>query len=1066
MHVPTLGKLRRPRLGRSIGRTRLFSAIDGSSTWPALWIAGPAGFGKSTLVATYLESRALPSMWLQLDTGDADPATLVHFLAESAALLAPRKKIRMPVPTADDLRDVPAFIRRCFRRLAAVIEPPWVLVLDNIQELDQVPALHAGIAAGLAEMPEGARLIAISREPPSAEYARALAGQQMAVIDASALRFTAEETQALLQLHDRPWSAASLFEATEGWAAAMILMLASRTALAPDGEVLAGVAPQRLFDLFAREVLEAMEPWQRTALQRIAFLPSTTAAMAVRLSGEARAGALLEDLARRSLFTDSRGGATAVYAFHALFSEFLRARARAELDPGALRALQVDAAAMLVATRHADAALTQLLAAGAWSEAFELLQAHAGDFVAQGRSALIDQALQAMPEPWRALPQAHYWIGFCNLSIDPSAALAHLQEAHAGFLAQGDTAGAFEAAAASADAIVFQGSNYDALAPWMPILESQAPAYLERRDAQRDLRVLPGLLAAFVHRDPGHALTATLADAAEHMLDQPLGASQRILVGSLAYYLLWTAQVPRLDRILVKIDALGAAQDAAPATLLRWYGVGVLVRSLLGRIEEALVQARRALALARAGPPPMRVKAHLLMVLAAESARDPELARTHLAEAALVLAAGSPVDVTTFEFQRSLLMLLDRDWLAAAQLMRAAVTSGRHSGWPLREHIALIGQTLAATQVASFDEAETALQAALDHRFYAVCRWHHWIIALVEAELADRRGQTQRALDALRRAFKTGAACGFDFGPMPYCCGDMMSRMAALALAHEIDTPFVQQMVRRYALPAPRVAPANWPWPVRIRSLGVFAVECEGAPAAASRKESRKAFELLKLLLALGADNVPVARLCASLWPDAPGDAARNSFDNTLLRLRKLLGGERHLPLRAGCLSLNPATCWTDLGALDACLAAIPAGIGDADAYAFANPDPDAITIWVDALLAVYQGEFLAGEDALPEMLVARERIESQVARQIAAHGMRLEAAGRHAAAVRLYQRLLEHQPLTEDVVRRLMGCLILLGQRAEALAVYRRCRQQLSVVLGVRPAAETEALAAGLRNL
>ena len=41
-----------------------------------------------------------------------------------------------------------------------------------------------------------------------------------------------------------------------------------------------------------------------------------------------------------------------------------------------------------------------------------------------------------------------------------------------------------------------------------------------------------------------------------------------------------------------------------------------------------------------------------------------------------------------------MLMLLDADWRAAAQLMRAAVTSGRHSGWPLREHIALIGQGL------------------------------------------------------------------------------------------------------------------------------------------------------------------------------------------------------------------------------------------------------------------------------------------------------------------------------------------------------------------------------------
>lgn len=548
---------------------------------------------------------------------------------------------------------------------------------------------------------------------------------------------------------------------------------------------------------------------------------------------------------------DRRNDTVPVYAFHALFSEFLRARAASVFDGEALRGLRIEAAAMLVAASDGAAALSSLLEAQAWPEAFDLLLTQAGNFVAQGRSALIGQALQAMPEAWCEPPQASYWLGFCQLAVDPGSALRLLERAHTGFLAQGDAAGAFQAAAAAADAIIFQGSNYDALAPWMPILESQAPAYLEHRSAELDLRILPGLLAAFVHRDPGHPLTASLADAADHMLDQPLGASQRILVGSLAYYLLWTGQVPRLDRILVKIDLLGVAQDAAPATLLRWCGVGVLVRSLLGRIDEALEQARRALVLAQSGPPAMRVKAHLLMVLAAESARDAELARSQLAEAAGLLAAGSPVDLTTYEFQRGMLMLLDEDWRSAAQLMRAAVSSGRDSGWPLREHIALIGQTLAATQVGSFDEAEAALQAAIDHRFYAICRWHHWILGLVEAHLADRRGQEPRALVALRRALEIGRACGFDFGPMPYCCSDMMPRLAALALAHDIDPPFVSQMVRRHALPAPVDAPTSWPWPVRVRTLGAFAIERESVPAAASRKESSKPpdFAISKLFL-------------------------------------------------------------------------------------------------------------------------------------------------------------------------------------------------------------------------
>ena len=1056
-----LGKVRPPRLGRSFERHRLFAELDRAASAPGLWIGGPAGFGKSTLIATYLAARDLPTLWLQLDAGDADASTFVRSLAAGAAVLAPRRRIRLPVPTADDLRDVAVFVRRCFRRLALTLDPPWVVVLDNAQELDRAPRLHAGLAAALAELPAGSRLIAISREPPPAAYARALAAQQLAVIDTPALRFTAEETRSLLALHGRSWSADALQRATDGWAAAMVLMLAARDDLA-SADALPGGGTPRLFELFASEVMEAMAPWQVEALIRIAFLPEATAAMAVEVSGEPRAAWLLADLAHRSLFTDCRGGASPVYTFHALFAAFLRDRAIARLDAPTLAARRRDAAALLAAHGQVDAAIGLLIDGEAWAETLDLLTAHAGRWVAEGRAAVVRDTVLRLPPAWRDRPQAAYWLGHCTLASDPGAALIHLQLAHRSFLAEGDAQGGFLTAAAAADAIISLGSNYDALAPWMPILEARAPAYLAEHRVELDLRVLPGLLAAFVHRDPGHPLTAALADAAERLLDEPLGASERILLGTLALYLLWTGQTPRLDRMMAKVDRLCAGQDAAPATLLRWYGVGVLTRSLLGRIDEALDHARRALALAEAGPAPMQAKAHLLMVLAAEAARDAELARTHLAAAAGVLAAGNPVDVTTYEFQRGLLMLLDADWRGAARHMRAAVASGRASGWPLREHIALLGQALAATQVEAFAEAEAALQAALTHRFYLVCRWHHWIAALIEAHLAERQGDRPRALQALRRAFATGRECGYDFGPMPYCCGDMMSRLAALALANGIDAPFVRAMIRRHALPAPSQAVADWPWPIRIRTLGGFTVEREGAAAPTSRKESRKPLDLLRLLVALGGARVPVTQLCAGLWPGAEGDAARNSFDNTLHRLRKLLGGDRHVLLRGGALSLDDATCWTDVGALDACLAA-PLGVDGVGSAADTAADADR---WVDAVLSLVRGPFLAGDDELPAVVSARDRIASRLIRRVTEQGTRLEAAGCDAAAARLYGRVVEQQPLAEALVRRRMACLIRLGQSAEAFEAYRRCRQQLSVVLGVRPAAETEALADGLRNL
>ncbi|MDO9195954.1 BTAD domain-containing putative transcriptional regulator [Rhodoferax sp.] len=1054
----SLGKLSPPRLGRVIGRERLFARMEQYAAAPGMWIAGPPGIGKTTLVATYVEARALPCLWLQLDAGDADPATFVHFLRAAAARHVPQRRLRLPLPSTDDLRDVPGFTRRCFRRLALSLDPPWVLVLDNLQELGPEALLHSGIAAALAELPGQTRLIAISREPPGPAYARALASQQLALIEAAALRFNDLETRQLVRLHDRDWQASALRHATDGWAAAMILLLAARSELDPDAAMHGGAARDRLFDFFAGEVMQAMAPPDALALMRIAFLPSATAAMATSISGDPHAADLLADLARRSLFTDRRAGPPPAYTFHALFSAFLRARAADRLDAEALRSLRVQAAQILVEHGQADAAMAQLIEAAAWDEALTLLVAQAGRFVAQGRTATVRGWILALPEAVRGGAQASYWLGYCALASEPADALRHLERAHAGFTAAADALGSFCTAAAAADAIIFLGTNLDALAPWMPLLESYAPVYLASRDVESDLRVLPGLLAAFVHRETAHPLTAPLADLAECMLDQPLAASQRILLGSLAYYLLWTGQTVRLDRIMIKIDRMCAGQDVAPATLFRWYGVGVLIRSLLGRIDEASDYARRALALASPGPAPMRAKAHLLMVLAALAARNSELARTHLHEAASVLDADNPIDVTTYEFQRGLLMMLDGDWRGAAQLMRAAVASGHTSGWPLREHIALLGQALACTQVGAFADAEGALRAVLLHRFHAVCRWHQWLAALIEAYLAERQDDRPRCLAALEQAFAIGRACGYDFGPMPYCCDDMMPRLASLALDHGIDRPFALQIVRRYALPAPKGAGEHWPWPIRIRTLGHFSVERDGEPAKSSRKESRKPLDLLKILMSLGGEAVPVTRLCAALWPEAPGDAARNSFDNALHRLRKLLGGDQRVQLHSGGLSLDAATCWTDVTALTSCLTQLDRLASDCD--------PASRLALLELALTLYQGEYLAGEDELPDVLVTRQRLQTWFSRQVAAQGAWLEAEGQFDAAVRLYRRVIEQQPLAEAIYRRLIRCLLELGQRAEAYEVYRRCRQQLSIVLGIRTAPETDALVAALRNL
>jgi DNA-binding SARP family transcriptional activator len=88
-----------------------------------------------------------------------------------------------------------------------------------------------------------------------------------------------------------------------------------------------------------------------------------------------------------------------------------------------------------------------------------------------------------------------------------------------------------------------------------------------------------------------------------------------------------------------------------------------------------------------------------------------------------------------------------------------------------------------------------------------------------------------------------------------------------------------------------------------------------------------------------------------------------------------------------------------------------------------------------------------------------RDRLRAKFLRLTLLTGQALEAQGRWARAADLYRRFLEIDNVQEEPYRRLMLCLREVGETAQAIEVYRRCREMLSMILGVSPSPETTAL-------
>ena len=330
-----------------------------------------------------------------------------------------------------------------------------------------------------------------------------------------------------------------------------------------------------------------------------------------------------------------------------------------------------------------------------------------------------------------------------------------------------------------------------------------------------------------------------------------------------------------------------------------------------------------------------------------------------------------------------------------------------------------------------------------------------FLATLVESILLVEDGDAPGGAAKLREAMRRGRELG-QLGTH-FWHPKFQAEIAARALREGIEIPYVREMIRKNRLlPGPGdLDLEEWPWPVRIYTLGRFHLVVDGAPPPSGRKAPQKPLQLLKALIALGGREVPEEQLSEVLWPDADGDLAHESLSSNLKRLRKRLGDERSVLLRDGRISLNNRHCWVDAWAFERILGQA----GAARKPGAPVPDGREIARIAEQAIALYRGTFLSGETFCPEIVTYRERLRSKFLRTVVQAGRHWEQSGEWETAVACYEKGLEVDPLSEGMCRSLISCHVQMGRPAEAHAVYRRFRKTLSGVLGVSPSPDLEAI-------
>ncbi len=278
----------------------------------------------------------------------------------------------------------------------------------------------------------------------------------------------------------------------------------------------------------------------------------------------------------------------------------------------------------------------------------------------------------------------------------------------------------------------------------------------------------------------------------------------------------------------------------------------------------------------------------------------------------------------------------------------------------------------------------------------------------------------------------------------------------------EYRVPTVPEGHRAAGSATGAVTGASKPAPrLRVLALGPLQVFVGDRAIDAAAWGSARPRELLAYLVAYPEGRTK-EQVGLAFWPDASAAQLRNNFHVTLHRLRKALGGPDWVALDGDRYRVPAAL----VGEFDAASFAREAaearrtlarpGAGGAEAAAAAQT--------LERAIARYRGDFLEGEPAGDWHLEFRDHLQRLWGEAVSALGAHHLASGRPGAAAEAYRRLLARDPLREDAAAALMRCHAAMGERAQALCVYRDLAQRLRQELGAAPGAATAALAAELR--
>lgn len=315
-------KLQIPYIPTVFIRKRLFSFLDKHSLSTMISVTGDPGYGKTTLISSYIRGKNSPAIWYQLDDSDQIPHHFLSYL-KTAVFRKKSNDHSCPIVLEEE-------IEYEFQELLSILSnwsDPLFIVFDNYHLIEQNKEIQNLITQLLQHSSSVITYIIIGNGQRTSFPMTIKLRRRWIELKKEQLSFTKNETEEFFNyIHNNHFLAHeiySIYDKTQGWVTAMLLYMQAHM---KSGDLLNNTnyhlpGTSDIYDYFNDEVMSTLPTETKVFLYKTSLLNELNPTIINQFLQISNTEKILNDLLKMNVFVskDEQG----IIRYHPLFRSYL-----------------------------------------------------------------------------------------------------------------------------------------------------------------------------------------------------------------------------------------------------------------------------------------------------------------------------------------------------------------------------------------------------------------------------------------------------------------------------------------------------------------------------------------------------------------------------------------------------------------------------------------------------------------------------------------------------------------------------------------------------------------------